>query len=74
MLGFTKIATYLNLYYLYDKSDLLVLVLYVDDLILTSSYEKLIAWCKKKLASEYDMKDIGLYALHFGSRGLAGCK
>jgi hypothetical protein len=30
-LGFTKTATNPNLYYLYDKTDLLVLVLYVDD-------------------------------------------
>lgn len=45
-LGFAKIAADPNLYDLFDKSDLLVLVLYVDDLNLTGSNEKVIAWCK----------------------------
>jgi len=56
-LGFTNNAANPNLYYLFDQSDLLVLVLYAD-LILTSSSEKIIAWCKKKLASGFDMKEI----------------
>jgi hypothetical protein len=64
-LSFTKIAADPNLYYLYDKSDLLVLALYVDDLILTGSFEKLIAWCNKRLASEYDMEDFGLICIAF---------
>jgi len=54
-LGFTKNATDPNLYYIYEKSNLLVLVLYVDDLILIDNFNKLITWCKKKLASEYYM-------------------
>jgi len=33
--------------------------MYVDDMILTSNYEKLIVWCKDALASGFDMKDIG---------------
>jgi hypothetical protein len=36
-LGFTKIAENPNLYYLFHKSDLLVLVLYVDAWILAGS-------------------------------------
>jgi hypothetical protein len=59
-LGFTKTTTDPNLSYLYDKSDLLVLVFYVYEFILTSSYGKLIGWCKEKLANKIDMKDIGL--------------
>lgn len=39
-----------------DGTNLLVLVLYIDDLILTGSSKKLIAWCKAKLAKEFDMK------------------
>jgi hypothetical protein len=35
------------------------LVLYIDDLFLTSTNE-LIAGCKADLASEFEMKDIGL--------------
>jgi hypothetical protein len=50
------------------RSDLLVLVLYVDDLILTGSLEKIIAVCKVVLAEEFDMKDIGkwTHALFLG--------
>jgi hypothetical protein len=36
-LGFIKIDVDSNLYYLIDDSNMLVLVLYVDDLILTGS-------------------------------------
>jgi hypothetical protein len=62
MLGlrFTKIATYPNIYYLFDRYDMLVLFLYVSGLILTSSTTKLIIWCKTMLACEFDMKDINL--------------
>ena len=37
----------------------LILVLYVDDLFLTRE-EHLIAWCKRELTSEFDMKDLDL--------------
>ena len=37
----------------------LILVLYVDDLFLTGS-EPLMIKCKRKLASEFEMKDLGL--------------
>ena len=40
-------------------SEPLILVLYVDDLFLTGN-EKLITWCKKQLASKFEMKDLGL--------------
>lgn len=43
---------------------MLALVLYVDDLMLTVSFEKLIAWCKIELAWKFDMKDIG-FMLYF---------
>lgn len=59
-LGFTKTDADSNLYYLVDHSNLLVLVLYVDDLTLTKSSNKLIEWCKAKLAREFAMKHIGL--------------
>eukprot|EP00253_Pinus_taeda_P004478 PITA_04478 len=47
-----------NLYYLFVENEPLVLVLYVDDLFLTKS-SKLIEDCKKNLATEFDMKDLG---------------
>ena len=43
----------------------LILVMYVDDLFLTGN-EKLIEWCKKKLASEFEMKDLGLMHYFLG--------
>jgi hypothetical protein len=65
-LGFTKTDADSNLYYLVDHSNLLVLVLYVDNLILTRSSRKLIEWCKTELAREFDMKDIGLMHYFLG--------
>ena len=41
---------------------ILIIVLYVDDIILTSD-EKLITSCKEDLAREFEMKDMGL--LHY---------
>jgi hypothetical protein len=44
------------------KGKILIIVLYVDDLILTGD-EKLIHSCKEDLAKEFEMKDMGL--LHY---------
>eukprot|EP00253_Pinus_taeda_P004141 PITA_04141 len=57
-MGFVKSDTNLNLYYLVVESEPLILVLYVDDLFLTGS-SRLIEGCKKNLATEFDMKDLG---------------
>ena len=64
-LGFTKSDAYPNLYYKFVDNEPLILVLYVDDLFLTGN-EKLIKCCKKKLASEFEMKDLGLIHYFFG--------
>ena len=58
-LGFTKSDADPNLYYKIVDNEPLILVLYLDDLFLTGN-EKLIEWCKKKLASKFEMKDLGL--------------
>jgi hypothetical protein len=42
-----------------------ILLLYVDDLFLTGE-EKLITECKKRLASEFEMKDLGLMHYFLG--------
>jgi hypothetical protein len=42
-----------------------ILLLYVDDLFLTG-VESLITQCKKELASEFDMKDLGLMHYYLG--------
>ena len=44
------------------EGKLLIIVLYVDDLILTGD-EQLIHSCKEDLAKEFEMKDLGL--LHY---------
>ena len=43
----------------------MILVLYVDDLFLTGA-ERLIGWCKQQLASELEMKDLGLMHYFLG--------
>jgi hypothetical protein len=57
-LGFIKSKADSNLYYKIENDDQVILLLYVDDLFLTGN-EKLIIDCKKNLASEFEMKDLG---------------
>jgi hypothetical protein len=58
-LGFTKSKAYSNLYFNVMKDETIILLLYVDDLFLTGE-DKLITDCKKKLAAEFEMKDLGM--------------
>jgi hypothetical protein len=58
-LGFTKSKADSNLYFKVMNDDSMILLLYVDDLFLTGE-EKLIIECKKNLALEFEMKDLGL--------------
>jgi hypothetical protein len=64
-MGFTKSETNPNLYNIFVRSDLLVLVLYVGDLFLTGA-EKLIAGCKADMATKFEMKDIGMMHYFLG--------
>ena len=64
-MGFTKSDADPNLCYKVVNDEPLILVLYVDDLFLTRN-EKLIIWCNKKLASEFEMKDLGLMHYFLG--------
>eukprot|EP00253_Pinus_taeda_P001731 PITA_01731 len=57
-MGFVKSDADPNLYCLVVENEPLILVLYVDDLFLTGS-SRLIGDCKKNLATEFDMKDLG---------------
>ena len=61
-LGFTKSEADSNLYQIVVEGKLLIIVLYVDDLILTGD-EQLIHSCKENLAKEFEMKHLGL--LHY---------
>jgi hypothetical protein len=54
-----------NLYHIVIGGEPLILVLYVDDLFITGT-ERLIEGCKRDLASEFDMKDIGLMHYFLG--------
>ena len=61
-LGFSKSIADPNLYIKVVQNQPLILVVYVDDLFLTGD-EHLIDECKRELASEFEMKDLGL--LHY---------
>jgi len=64
-LGFTKSKAYSNLYFKVMNDEPMILFLYVDDLFLTGE-EKLIIECKKRLTSEFEMKDLGLMHYFLG--------
>jgi hypothetical protein len=64
-LGFSKIHVDPNLYYKVVNNSPVILLLYVNDLFLTCA-ESLITQCKKELASEFDMKDLGLMHYYLG--------
>ena len=58
-LGFTRSEADPNLYFKVEDDKPLILVLYVDDLFLTGA-DPLIHKCKREMASEFEMKDLGL--------------
>eukprot|EP00253_Pinus_taeda_P033753 PITA_33753 len=64
-LGFTKSEADANLYHIVVESKLLIIVLYVDDLILTCD-KKLVKSCKKDLARTFMMKGLGLMHYFLG--------
>eukprot|EP00253_Pinus_taeda_P019754 PITA_19754 len=64
-MGFTKSEADPNLYFIVIGEELLILVLYVDDLVITGA-ERLIEHCKRDLATEFEMKDIGLMHYFLG--------
>ena len=64
-LEFRKNEADSNLYYIVVDGELLILVLYVDDLFITGELN-LIQVCKRDLASEFAMKDTGLMHYFLG--------
>jgi hypothetical protein len=58
-LGFTKSKADSNLYFKIMNNEPIILLLYVDNLFLTRE-KNLITECKKRLASEFEMKYLGL--------------
>ena len=61
-LGFSKSIADSNPYIKVVQNQPLILVLYVDDMFLTGE-KHLIDKCKRELATEFEMKDLGL--LHY---------
>jgi len=64
-LGFSKSHADPNLYYKVVNNAPVILLLYVDDLFLIGA-KPLNIQCKKELATEFDMKDIGLMHYYLG--------
>ena len=64
-LDFTKSKADPNLSFKVIEDEPVILLLYVDDLFLTEN-EKQIVECKKKLAEEFEMKDLGLMHYFLG--------
>jgi hypothetical protein len=64
-LGFSKSRVDPNIYYKVVNNAPMILLLYIDDLFLTDA-KPLIIQCKEELATEFDMKDIGLMHYYLG--------
>ena len=71
-LGFTKSKADSNLYYKVEQGNPVILLLYVDDLFVTC-VDGLIVDTKRKLATEFEMKDLGYDALLSRHGGVAEC-
>ena len=64
-LGFTKSKEDSNLYYKVEDGNLVMLLLYVDDLFVIAT-DGLITDTKRKLAAEFEMKDLGMIHYFLG--------
>ena len=64
-LGFTKSKVDSNLYYEVEEGHPTILLLYVDDLFVTGE-DGLIDDAKRKLAVEFEMKDLGMMHYFLG--------
>ena len=64
-MGFQKNEADPNLYFIMVGDDPLILLLYLDDLFITGR-ERPIAACKKDLAAEYEMTNIGMMHYFLG--------
>ena len=65
ILGFTESKADSNLYYKVEHGNPVMLLLYVDDLFVTST-DGLIVDTKRKLAVEFQMKDFGMMHYFLG--------
>ncbi|XP_062182074.1 uncharacterized mitochondrial protein AtMg00810-like [Phragmites australis] len=58
-LGFTEAKSDTSLFIFRSGFDMVYLLLYVDDIVLTASSEALLHWTIQSLQSEFSMKDLG---------------
>ena len=65
-MGFVKSEANANLYYLVVGGEILILVLYVDDMFLIGTL-RLIEDCKRDLVEEFEMNDLGLMHYFLGT-------
>ena len=65
--GFTKSKADSHLYYKVEDGNPVMLLLYVDDLFVTGM-DGLIDDMKRKLAAEFEMKDLGMMHYFLGRR------
>ena len=61
-LGFNKSKADSNLYYKVEDGNLVMLLLYVDDLFVTC----MDGYMKRKLSTEFEMKDLGVMHCFLG--------
>ena len=64
-LHFTKRKSYSNLYFKVEDGRPMILLLYVDDLFLIGKNE-LITYAKRRLAIEFEMKELGMMHYFLG--------
>ena len=64
-LGFTKSKAYFNLYFKVEGRIPLMILLYVDGLLMTGE-DELITDARRKLATEFEMKDLGMMHYFLG--------
>jgi hypothetical protein len=55
-----------NMYYIHQKGETLILMIYVDDLFITGSSPSLIQWLKNFLHQKFEMKDLGHIKKYLG--------
>ena len=64
-LGFTKSKADSNVYYKVEDGNPMILLLYVDELVVTGM-DKFITNTKRKLAAKFEMRDLGIMHYFLG--------
>ncbi|KAK1423646.1 hypothetical protein QVD17_18952 [Tagetes erecta] len=65
-LGFSRCTHEQAVYKVHNSNSILIVGVYVDDLIVTGSSERMIQEFKRKMESVFDMKDLGMLSYYLG--------